>query len=139
MLIRDLVDTDKTAINRLATHPLQSYEWGEFRRQTGNEVIRKGIFEKDKLIQSIQVTLHQVPKVNWQIGYFPKGQLPDEAQMKVLQQIGRENNLVMIKLEPNVSRVASAEAPANRGWSTTESLLKSDSCLPGRPLVSHLR
>src|SRR3989344_3150945 len=140
MLIRDLVDTDKTAINRLATHPLQSYEWGEFRRQTGNEVIRKGIFEKDKLIQSIQVTLHQVPKVNWQIGYFPKGVLPDEAQLKVLQQIGRENNLVLIKLEPDVSRLASpvvASAKAGPdGWSTIDVFLRQNNCRPGRRLFT---
>ena len=134
MLIRDLVDSDKSSLDQIATHPLQSFEWGEFRRLAGNPVIRKGVFEKNKLIQSLQVTLHQVPKFNWQIGYFPKGQLPDEAQMKVLQQIGRENNLVMIKLEPNVNRVAGDQP--NHGWSTIDSFLKQRGCRPGRRLFT---
>ena len=137
MLIRDLVDTDKAKSNSVSTHPLQSFAWGEFRRLTGNIVIRKGVFEKDKLVQSLQVTLHQVPKVNWQIGYFPKGPLPDEAQMKVLKQIGQENNLLLIKLEPDVSRVASpTDVGANRGWNTIDSFLKQHGCRPGRRLFT---
>ncbi|OIN89036.1 peptidoglycan bridge formation protein FemAB [Candidatus Beckwithbacteria bacterium CG22_combo_CG10-13_8_21_14_all_01_47_9] len=134
MLIRDLVDNDRSTLNQIVSHPLQSYEWGEFRRLTGNPVIRKGVFEKNKLVQSLQVTLHQVPKFNWQIGYFPKGQLPDEAQMKVLQQIGRENNLVMIKLEPNVSRTVNDQP--NHGWNTIDSFLKQHGCRPGRSLFT---
>ncbi|MBU2051571.1 peptidoglycan bridge formation glycyltransferase FemA/FemB family protein, partial [Patescibacteria group bacterium] len=138
MLIRDLVDTDKAAANRLATHPLQSYEWGEFRRQVSNKVIRKGVFEKDKLVQSLQVTLHRVPQFNWQIGYFPKGNLPDEAQMKVLQQIGRENNLVLIKIEPDVSKPArlASESVAGGGWNTIDSFLRQHGCRPGRRLFT---
>lgn len=136
MLIRDLVDRDRLNLNQIASHPLQSYEWGEFRRLAGNPVIRKGVFEKNKLIQSLQVTLHQVPKFNWQIGYFPKGTLPDEAQIKVLQQIGRENNLVMIKLEPNVYRPVADEPSINHGWSTIDSFLKQQGCRPGRRLFT---
>ena len=136
MLIRDLVDSDRSGLNQSLSHPLQSYEWGEFRHLAGNPVVRKGVFEKEKLIQSIQVTLHQVPKFRWQIGYFPKGSLPDEAQIKALNQIGRENNLVMIKLEPNVFRVSSAEATANQGWSTIDSFLKQHGCRPGRRLFT---
>lgn len=136
MLIRDLVESDKLSLNQISLHPLQSYEWGEFRRLAGNPVIRKGVFEKNKLVQSLQITLHQVPKFRWQIGYFPKGALPDEAQMKVLQQIGRENNLVMIKLEPNVSRVADSPRAESRGWSTIDSFLKQHGCRPGRRLFT---
>ena len=134
MLIRDLVDTDKTSSNRISAHPLQSYAWGEFRRQTGNEVITKGVFEKDKLVQSLQITLHQVPQLNWRIGYFPKGHLPDEAQMKALKQIGQENNLVMIKLEPNISKPA--DEPTNKGWQTIDSFLRQHGCRPGRRLFT---
>lgn len=134
MLIRDLVDTDKTASDTVSTHPLQSYAWGEFRRLTGNTVVQKGVFEKDKLIQSLQVTLHQVPKFNWQIGYFPKGALPDEAQMKVLKEIGRENNLVLIKLEPDVSRAV--DQASNQGWNTIDSFLRRHGCRPGRRLFT---
>jgi lipid II:glycine glycyltransferase (peptidoglycan interpeptide bridge formation enzyme) len=138
MLIRDLTAADRINLNRLADHPLQSWEWGEFRRQTGTPVIRKGVFEKNQLIQSIQLTLHTVPKFNWQIGYFPKGALPDDAQLKVLNQIGRENNLVMVKLEPNVCRPVqpASENLAGGGWSTIDSFLKQNACQPGRRLFT---
>jgi lipid II:glycine glycyltransferase (peptidoglycan interpeptide bridge formation enzyme) len=75
-----------------------------------------------------------VPKLNWQIGYFPKGALPDEAQMKVLKQIGQENNLVMIKLEPNVSRLASETK--NKGWETIDKFLRQHRCRPGKRLFT---
>lgn len=139
MLIRDLIESDRTQSNLVATHPLQSFEWGEFRRKSGTPVIHKGIFEKDKLIQTLQITLHTVPKLGWQIGYFPKGALPDEAQLKTLKQIGREQNLVMIKLEPNVFRFASPEPLAkvgSDGWSTINSFLRLNGCRPGKRLFT---
>lgn len=135
MLIRDLNGIDKLNLNRLATHPLQSYDWGEFRRAAGVRVVRKGVFEKNQLVQSLTVTLHAVPWLNWRIGYFPKGALPDEAQVKALKQIGQENNLVMIKLEPDVYRPV-ADQPTNAGWNTIDSFLKQHRCRPGRRLFT---
>lgn len=136
MLIRDLNETDKLNLNHLVSHPLQSWEWGEFRRVTGTPVIRKGVFEKNQLVQSIQLTLHAVPKFSWQIGYFPKGALPDEAQIKALTQVGRENNLVMIKLEPDISGPVSVGTTENQGWKTIDSFLKQHGARAGRRLFT---
>lgn len=128
MLIRDINPGDRTAFNQKAGHPLQSYEWGEFRELTGIKVIRKGIFEGRKLITPIQVTIHPLPKLNYQIGYFPKGPMPDEIQLTVLKQIGQENNCLLIKLEPNVPK-------ANSFTQINQFLLKRG-CRPGRPLFT---
>jgi len=47
--------------NELATHPLQSWQWGEFRKDQGVAVVRLGIFQKAKLMQVFQITFHQIP------------------------------------------------------------------------------
>lgn len=74
-------------------HPLQSFEWGEFRKKTGVKVIRGTNF---------QLTIHKIPHAPWAIGYFPKGPLPNKEMIKTLKQIGEENNCIFIQLEPNV-------------------------------------
>lgn len=134
MLIRDLTAADRVEADRLASHPLQSFAWAGFRSQTGNPVINQGVFDKNRLMQPLHLTLHPVPKLNWQIGYFPKGFLPDDAQIKALIQMGRENNLVMIKLEPDVFRAAGQTA--DQGWNTIDSFLKQHGCRPGRRLFT---
>lgn len=134
MLIRDLTSADRADADRLAAHPLQSFAWAKFRNGAGNPVISKGVFDKNRLLQPLHLTLHTVPKFNWQIGYLPKGFLPDEAQIKALTQIGRENNLVMIKLEPDVFRTA--DQHLNQGWQTINLFLKQHGCKPGRRLFT---
>ncbi|MEK7513891.1 MAG: peptidoglycan bridge formation glycyltransferase FemA/FemB family protein [Patescibacteria group bacterium] len=136
MLVRDVTATDKELFNRAATHPLQSYEWGEFRQATGVEVIRKGIFEGKKLITPVQVTIHRTPKLNWNIGYFPKGPMPDENQLNALKQIGKENNCVMIKLEPNVNALVNNPEKPNQTWKAIGLFLRKRGCFPGRPLFT---
>jgi len=39
----------KQAFNAIAPHPLQSFEWGEFRKKTGVEVMRRGLMKNGKL------------------------------------------------------------------------------------------
>jgi len=104
MLIRELNKEDKTAYENIATHPLQSWAWGNFRQKTGVEVVRIGNFEGEKLLSGFQLTFHQLPKLPYSIGYFPKGKLPDKQMIDSLIHIGLEKNAIFIKLEPNVIR-----------------------------------
>lgn len=90
--------------NRLVHHPLQSFEWGEFRQETGVKVIREGFKKNEKLSAAFQLTIHKIPKTNVTIGYLPKGFLPTKALLTELQRIGKENNCIFIQLEPNVKR-----------------------------------
>lgn len=77
--------------NASANHPLQSYEWGEFRKKTNVKVIREGF----------QITIHPMPHTPWTIGYFPKGDIPNEEMIGKLKEIGKEENCIFIQLEPN--------------------------------------
>jgi len=83
--------------NGLAKHPLQSYEWGQFREKTGIKVIREN---------SIQLTIHKIPKTPWTIGYFPKGDLPDKKMLETLRNIGKREKCIFIQIEPNIKKIS---------------------------------
>lgn len=101
----ELVETkDRDEYNRVVTHPLQSFEWGEFREKTGVGVVRRGLFAKKKIESGFTFTLHKVPKTSYTIGYLPKGQLPSEDEIEELIEIGKANKCVFIQIEPNVVR-----------------------------------
>lgn len=97
-----LEDSFHTRFNQLATHPLQSWEWGEFRKKTGARVFRFGKFNGEQLISGFQLTLHQLPFLPLYIGYIPKGPLPDAETIDFLTQFGKEHKCIFIKFEPNV-------------------------------------
>lgn len=80
-------------MNNTNSHPLQSKEWGEFRRKTGIKVI-----ERDSFL----LTIHPIPHIPLTIGYFPKGPMPTKEMITELKQIGKENNCIFIQLEPNI-------------------------------------
>ncbi len=77
----------------LTNHPLQSPEWGEFRKKTGVKVLR---------INRLQITVHKIPHTSWTIGYAPKGPLPTADMISQLKKIGKQENCIFIQLEPNV-------------------------------------
>src|SRR5580704_2209654 len=99
---QDITNQQKEEFNRFATHPLQAYEWGEFREKSGIKVIRKGFFEKDKLTQGFQITIHSIPHTNWTIGYLPKGMLPTKELVDELKRVVTDEKCIFIQLEPNV-------------------------------------
>lgn len=102
MAYQDILDSQTQEYNKLVTHPLQSYEWGEFRKKTGIKVIRKGLFENNKLTSAFQVTIHKIPHTPFFAGYFPKGNMPDKETINELAEIGGKENCIFIQLEPNV-------------------------------------
>ncbi len=102
MVIKEITEHDKKAFNKVVSHPLQSYEWGEFRKKTNVKVIRRGIFKTNKLIDGFQLTIHPIPKTPWTIGYLPKGNIPTEEVLHELKVIGKAEKCIFIQLEPNV-------------------------------------
>jgi lipid II:glycine glycyltransferase (peptidoglycan interpeptide bridge formation enzyme) len=71
---------------------LQTSAWAEFRQKWGNEVVETkfGI-----------LTLHKLPFTSHKIAMFEKGPAPTKTMLTDLKKIGKERNLVFIKLEPN--------------------------------------
>ncbi|MBI4157957.1 hypothetical protein HY502_03860, partial [Candidatus Woesebacteria bacterium] len=78
--------------DEVSIHPLQSWKWGEFRKAVGNEVVR---------FPFGQVTLHKIPFTPFKVGAFIKGPKPTKKMLDDLKDLGKKENLIFVKLEPN--------------------------------------
>ena len=121
--IKVVKEDQKLEFNQLALHPLQSWEWGEFRKTQGHKIVRIGEEEKGKLKAVFQITFHPIPLTSLislpavalakvgpttlTIGYLPKSPLPAKEILEKLKEIGRENKAIFIKIEPNVEKILS--------------------------------
>lgn len=132
MLIRLLRQEDKNSYNKVVDHPLQSWEWGEFRKTTGTNVERIGFFEKGKIKKGLQVTFHKIPKINRTVGYYPKGFMPEENQIEALKQVGKKNKALFIKMEPNISQKVGVPSAHKQ----IAEFLEKHGSVPGRPLFT---
>lgn len=102
MTVKEIGEKERKEINRVARHPLQSYEWGEMRKSKRVEVLRLGEYEGKKLKEVYQITLHQMPGLPWKIGYCPKSAIPGKKVAKEVEKLARERGVIMVKFEPNV-------------------------------------
>ncbi|HYM65152.1 MAG TPA: peptidoglycan bridge formation glycyltransferase FemA/FemB family protein [Candidatus Sulfotelmatobacter sp.] len=76
-------------------HPLQSNQWGEFRKKTKIKVIK---------VKGIILTIHPIPHTNFNIGYAPKGPEINQKMLDELFEIGKKENCIFIQLEPNIKK-----------------------------------
>ncbi len=102
MYLKIISEDQKSQYNKLVTHVMQSWEWGEFRKGMGLKVLRYGLFDGKNLKIAFQITFHNIPFVNKYVGYLPKGPEPDKELAIALKKIGQENNCAFIKIEPDV-------------------------------------
>lgn len=102
MLVREVFPEEKEAFNKVAVHPLGSWEWGKFREQTGVKVRRLGLFDKNILREGYQITFHKLPRASLTVGYFPKGPGLHQKMLEALKELGEEEKAIFIKIEPNV-------------------------------------
>jgi lipid II:glycine glycyltransferase (peptidoglycan interpeptide bridge formation enzyme) len=110
MNIVEITENHRKEYNRLVTHPLQSYEWGEFRKKTGVEVIRQGFEKNGKLTDAFTVTIHPIPKTKFTVGYLPKGTIPTKEILESLKELGKQHNCIFIQLEPNIQKSSDLES-----------------------------
>ncbi len=101
MLIREILPDDRENYNAAVSHITQSFEWGDFKQQTGVKLLRLGKFEGQNLIYGFQITLHPTP-FGFKIGYLPRVDAVTPEIFEALVKIGTENNLLFIKIEPNI-------------------------------------
>lgn len=132
MLIREIRPEEKAIFNRVVNHPLQSYEWGEFRQKTGVQVERLGFFDNGRLKKALTITFHDIPLLNRQLGYFPKGFTPDADQMAALKQLADKHRAVFIKMEPATAKSIEEAQEDNQ----TVKFLKKYQVEEGKPLFT---
>ncbi len=100
-MIETVKESQKKEYNNLAKHPLQSWEWGEFRKQTGVMVSRFIQTKKNNSKEVFQVTWHTVPKTGLKIGYCPKSSVPDNEVLAAVLKEGKIRKAIFVKFEPN--------------------------------------
>jgi len=93
---------DQKQWNTFVNHPLQTWEWGDFRKKMGIDVARLIVDEGKRVSQHWQMTFHSVPFTPFIIGYFPKGPMPDPIMINELKKIGKQKKAIFIQLEPNI-------------------------------------
>jgi len=100
-------------------HPMQSPEWGEFRSEWGNKVVKIG---------NQQITFSKIPHTPFTIGTVFKGPLPTPDDIKQLKEIGKKEKAIFIKLEPNVIK----DGANLRGWVAPAANLGGYGFVPGK-------
>lgn len=132
MILRPILDNEKQLFNSVVTHPLQSWEWGDFKEKEGVAVERVGFFEGNQLKKAIQVFFHKIPHTSYTMGYFPKGIMPDDDQISALRQLSKQYNAVAVKMEPNICQ----KVEGGTGFDQIVRFLEGEGCVPGKPLFT---
>jgi len=93
-------EDDKKLWDLLATHPIQSWAWGEFRKQM-NVVCERIIVLKNDAPESVfLVTFHKVPKTQASVAYCGKCPMPPAELLRFIDTIGKKHNAICVQFEP---------------------------------------
>ncbi|MDO8503700.1 MAG: peptidoglycan bridge formation glycyltransferase FemA/FemB family protein [bacterium] len=127
MVIQRLTEKDREKFNKSVFHPIQSWEWGEFREKTGNKVVR--------LLGGYQLTVHPIPYTNFKLAVFLKGPAPTKEMLNTLREFAKEEGIIFIRMEPNVAVQQNIEhRTKNKG--ELERLLIENGARRGRPFFT---
>ncbi len=117
--------------NKLADHPLQAWEWGEFRKVWGNKVVR---------LSFGQIIFSKIPYTKFTIGTFIKGPKPNKEMLQELKKLAKEENAIFIKLEPNVPvKILNLRSEIRNKIQKKDeliNLLQKNGCVPGKTLFT---
>lgn len=125
MIVKVQEGKEKDAFDKVVSHPIQSWEWGEFRKKTGNKIVRLGLYDRKKLLEGYQLTIHRIPKINFNLGVFLKGPAPNTNMISALKELGKKENLLFIRMEPDVQNHPKAIE-----------FLRKNNAKPGRPFFT---
>ncbi|OGY11430.1 MAG: hypothetical protein A3F61_03695 [Candidatus Blackburnbacteria bacterium RIFCSPHIGHO2_12_FULL_41_13b] len=103
MTIHEVTAEEHNDYNGVVDHPVQTWEWGEFREKTGNKILRLGLYDKNKLVEGYLLTLHRLPYTNRCVAMLAKGPAPTRQMLINLRDWARQENIIFIRFEPNTS------------------------------------
>ena len=102
MITRILYKEEQKLYDSVISHPVQTWDWGEFQISQGHRVYRLGVFDKGKIISAYSVSFHQIPKTNYSIGTILRGPKIDDEILKNVKKIAIDENAIFVKFEPDV-------------------------------------
>jgi lipid II:glycine glycyltransferase (peptidoglycan interpeptide bridge formation enzyme) len=128
-MVREVKTTEKQEYDSAATHPLQSWEWGEFREKTEVGLSRLVNEEKEIITSVFQITWHRIPFTKFCIGYCPKSVIPNKDEVEAIKIEAKKRGAIFVKFEPNEK--------INSGTDKKIMLLSKDfSWVRGKPLFT---
>ena len=93
---------DRSGWDSVVAHPLQTWAWGDFRREMGLDTVRIAVVQGNKIVDGWQLTFHRFPGTPFTVGYFPRGPMPTKTMIDELTEIGNKKRAIYIQVEPNV-------------------------------------
>lgn len=100
MEVKEVSQKEKVQYNKVVKHPVQSWEWGDFRQKTGNKILRLGLYDGKKLKEGYLLTIHRIPKTNFKVAMFTQGPDPSRTMLTGLKEYAKKESLVFIRIEP---------------------------------------
>ncbi|MBN1617808.1 peptidoglycan bridge formation glycyltransferase FemA/FemB family protein [Candidatus Dojkabacteria bacterium] len=104
MYIKQISSDSKVLFNSVVEHPLQSWEWGEFRSSRGQKCLRFGIYESetsDTLESAFTMLIRNVGKTKFTYGYIPKLSMINGSVIQAIKDVAKKENCVFVKIEPD--------------------------------------
>ena len=136
-MIKAVDEKDKSSYNKLATHPLQSWEWGEFRKSSGNTAYRFADYNNtDEITRSYTLLGHKIPKTKYKIGTLIKGPVPKTEDLEFLTDFAKKEGIIFIKIEPATPTDSKSIRYKNINKEKTISLLKEFGAKEGKTLFT---
>ena len=133
-----LTEKDKEEFDKTVKHPMQAWDWGEFKKSIGAAPERVGFFSDGKMIDGFQVIFSKVPKTKYTVGYSAKCPLFNEYQTDILNELAKKHNALFIKTEPDfyfpVQNDNTEEIKQKFAEREKKILLKN--IVPGKPLFT---
>ena len=102
VITRTLYNEEKDQYNAVITHPIQTWEWGDFMISQGHKVYRLGVFENKKIVSGYTLSFHQIPKLDYKVGVFQRGPRVDQDMITNVAKIAKDENAIFVKMEPEV-------------------------------------
>ena len=126
----------KDEFDKVVSHPIQSWAWGDFKESMGAVPERIGFFENGKLVGGLQIIFSKLSKTKYTVGYSAKGIIPDNAKLEIIKETAKKHNAIFIKIEPDVYEPVSNENKITKSFIETEKYILSNGGVRGKPLFT---
>lgn len=84
--------TTQKKYDKLVTHPVQSWLWGQFQKSQGHDIVR---------FKNFTVSFHQIPKTNFTVGTVLRGPKLSKKDLDSVYAEAKKRNSIFVKFEPN--------------------------------------
>lgn len=126
----------KDEFDKLVSHPIQSWAWGDFKERMGAVPERIGFFEDGKLVGGLQIIFSKLSKTKYTVGYSAKGIIPDDEKLEIIKTAAKKHNAIFIKIEPDIYEPVSNENGVTKAFIETENYILSKGGFRGKPLFT---